>query len=244
MAKVPAHPTRVYFDEFDISGFINGTEFKLKQQTIPVACFSDTGPRRLVANHDHDADHMGFFDGATGQFDAQAFIDMNTDEDHYLGQAFGSAAAAAIIHEQIVRLSEQPRSGGEGGAVLLNLKADGSGGVARSTILTTGAFAVDNNGTGRNLGATISGQTFQAVFRVIAYSGLTNVLLKIQESQNDGGADPYADIAGLTNTFTAVGVARKTTTAATEAWKRAVVDVTGTGSATVLVTAGVLQNSA
>ena len=55
--------------------------------------------------------------------------------------------------------------------------------------------------------------------------------------------DLYADIAGMTTTLTAAGVARLTTTAATEAWKRVNIQAfTGT-SAVIVVTGGVVQGT-
>lgn len=243
MAKVPAQHSRIYFDEFELTGFLNATELQIKQETIPVTTFADAGPRRLVGNYDDESVHNGFFDGADNAFDERAFVDLSTDEEHYLGQGFGAVTVeGGIIYETIKRLREKPVSAQIGGAVLLHLTADGAGGAARSTVLSYVSATGTGNRTGRNQGATVAGQTYQAVFRVVSVAGTGSITLKIQESQNDGGADAYADIAGLTETFTAVGVSRKTTIAATEAWKRLSISAfSGFTSAFVLVTGGVVQ---
>lgn len=243
MAKVSNLNTRIYLDEFDLSGYLNASGLDIEQETPVVTCLSDGGPRRAVGNYDHTQDHTGFFDGADNAFDERAFVDLNTDEDHFLAQLFGANAENSRGYEAIVRLARQPRSAALGGAVLLNLQSEGSGGLVRCTVLRNATLVGVGNGTGRNLGATASGTVFAVVFRVLAFSGV-NLTLALEESQNDGGADPYAAIAGLSNAFTAIGVSRKTTTAATEAWKRvAATSPGGFTSATVLVTAGTVQGT-
>ena len=243
MGKVSNLATRVYFDEFDISGAINATDLSFEQERIPVACFSDSGPRRLVGNYDHKATLNGFFDGASSGFDPQAFIDLNTDEDHYLTQLFGANAIGSKGYDTICRLMEQPRSGGVGGAVLLNLSVEGSRGAVRCTVLCNTAITVTGNQSGQNMGATTAGQTFQVIARVLSAAGSGSIAFAVQES-SDGGADPYSTISGLTGTFNGLGANRLTTTAATEAWKRVTITTfTGFTSVTLLVTAGVVAGT-
>ncbi len=88
-------------------------------------------------------------------------------------------------------------------------------------------------------------------------SGSGSVGFQIQESQNDGSPDAYADITmsaesptqGLvtfgtnTATFTGVGTIKLYTTAATEAWKRVQVSAfSGFTSVSVIVTCGNADN--
>ena len=243
MAKVSNVLTRVYFDEFDLSGAINATDLSFDQERIPVACFSDVGPRRLVGNYDYKAALNGFFDADSSGLDPRAYIDLNTDEDHYLTQLFGANAIGSKGYDTICRLMEQPRSGGVGGAVLLNLSTEGSGGAVRCTVLCNTAITATGNQSGQNMGATTAGQTFQVIARLLSASGSGSISFAVQES-SDGGADVYATISGLTGTFNGTGVNRLTTTAATEAWKRVTVTAfTGFTSVTLLVTAGVVAGT-
>ena len=241
-AKVSSLLTRVFLDEIDISGFINAAELSLQQELAVVTCFSDAGPRRLVGNYDHAFSHSGFFDGADDSFDEQVFDNFSADEDHYLTQLFGANAAGSVAYNQVIRLQDQPRSASLGGAVLLNLSGEGSGGLCRGLVLANATVTGAGDEAGIEQGATTSGQVYEVVFRVLAFSG-TNIVLKVQESQNDGSPDTYADVTGLTSgTLTAPSVVRVTTTAATEAWKR--VNVSSPGgftSALILVTAGTVQ---
>lgn len=240
MAKSPASTFRVYLDEFAVSGYLNSSMQEVAQETPVVTCFSDTGPRRVVANYDVQHEDNGFFDGVDDAIDEILHGLVADTADHYLTKCPDGDSENDIAYDSVVRLTGKPLSGQAAGAVLLHLRAAGSDGMARGLVLASVTTTGAENRTGRNMGATTAGQTFQVVFRVLTFSG-TNITLKIQESQNDGGADPYADIAGLTSgALTAVGVVRATTTAATEAWKR--VNISGTfTSALVLVTAGVVS---
>lgn len=244
MAKFPARGGRAWIDAFALGGSINSMSQDIEQERAVVTCLADVGPRRLVGNYDHKHEHLGFFDGVALEFDPQAFVHLNTDEDHYLAQAFGSANEGDVVYEAIIRLREQVRSGGLGEAVLLNIQADGSNSLSRGLILRNAAVTGTGSGTGRNLGATVAGQTFQAMYRVLAVSGAGSITVRTYQSQNDGAGDAYTEIAGLAATFTAIGRQRFTTTAATEAWKQTVVSAfSGFTSVTLLATAGVVTGT-
>lgn len=239
MGKAAASTFRVYLDQYALSGYLNSSQFTLDQETPVVTTFSDAGPRRLVGNYDHSHEDNGFFDGVDNAVDEILHALVGDSADHYLGKCPDGDSENDIAYEAIVRLIGKPLSAAEAGAVLLNFSAAGAGGFSRGLVLGSKTSTGAENLTGRNMGATTAGQIFQAVFRLITFSG-TNITMKLQESQNDGG-DPYADITGLTSgALTAAGIVRVTTAAATEAWKR--VNIAGTfSSALILVTAGLVD---
>ena len=240
MAKVPAKSTRVWVDEHALSGYLSGADLKLDQETIKVDAFTSTGPERVVGNYDHTLSLAGFFDGADDAFDEISFVNLRTDEQHYAFSAFGGVTEGSRGYEQPIRRKSQPVSSKVGAAVLLSLEAEGDGPISRAYILRSATVTGTGNGTGQNLGATTSGQLFVVTYRILAVSGSGSIVLQCQESQNDGSPDTYASIAALASgTLSGVGVTRKTTTAATEAWKRvSVATFSGFTSATILVTAG------
>lgn len=243
MAKVASHPSRIWLDEFALAGYLTSTELKVDQETIVVTTFADTGPRRVPGNYDHSGSHMGLFDATDDGFDEQVFANFNTDEDHYLAQAFGAASENSGMYERIVRMKGQPRKAAIGQAVLLNIEEEGSGPIVRGRILRSATVTGTGNGTGRNVGATTSGQVTQVVYRVLAIAGGA-ITLQTHESSDDGGGDAYASIAALASgSLAAVGVTRKTTSAATEAWKRITISAMTASSATILATIGVMPNT-
>ena len=239
--KIAAKSVRVYLDKYNLSGDLNATDQAFNVETPLVTCFSNEGPRRVEGNYDTEDNDLGFFDGDAGAHDAILAAIVGDGIDHYLGKLFGTTEGDTA-YEKIVRIDGQPRSGGLGGAVLLNFSSKGSGGAYRGVILRSATVTGAGNGTGQNLGATVSGDEFAVTFRVLSFTG-TNITLKVQESSDDGGGDAYADIASLTSgALTAIGVVRVSTTAATEAWKR--LNVSGTfTSALILVTCGTVAGT-
>lgn len=245
MAKKAAHGSQFWLDEAPLAGYLTSSSLKVAQESVNVACFTDAGPRRVVGNFDHTGDWSGLFDAADGALDPVLSIDGWTDEDHYLAQAFGSAAEADVVYERGVRLKDRPVEAKGGQAVLLNFTDEGGGYLVRGRILRSAAVTATGSGTGQNLGLTTAGQIFVVTYRILAKSGTGTIVLQCHESSDDGGGDAYASIAALASgTLTGLGVVQKTTTAATEAWKKiTVATFTGFTSVTVLVTAGVAAGS-
>lgn len=245
MAKVASHPTRIWVDQYPLSSYLTGTELKAEQETIPVTTFADTGPRRLVGNYDHSGSHMGLFDsGSTSDLDPLLSAIFNDSADHYMLQAFGAAVEGGAAYDRTVRFKGRAFKAAVGAAVLLNVEDEGSGPMVRSTILRSATVTGTGNGTGRNMGATISGQQFQVVYRILSITGGA-ITMQIHESQNDGGGDAYASIAALASgSLSAAGTTVKSTTGATEAYKRVTISAMTASSATILVTAGVVPNVA
>lgn len=236
MAKRPASVVRTYIDQYDVSGYVNAASQEIAQQTPVVGTFSDAGPRRLTDNYDHTHSHDGFIDTADDSYDEVMFSHLQTASDYHWGRFWEGIGEGAVAYEAVVRQTDQPRSVQVGQAILLNVSAAGSGHLARGVVLRSGTVSGTTNSTGQNVGATTSGQILVATFRVISGT-FASVTLNIQESQNDGGADPYATISGMTSgSMTAAGVVRTTTTAATEAWKRVNVSAFSGTSCVVLVT--------
>lgn len=242
MAKLASAGTRIYVDQYALSGFLNSVDMAVKQELADVACFSDAGPRRLVGNYDHSHSLAGFFDGTAAQID-EIVHSLLDDDDHYLLELFGASAAGNIAYESIVHLANKPIKAAVGAGILLDQTLEGSGGQSRGLVILNATVSGDGNQTGQNVGASASGQTFQVVVRVISGT-FTSFDCNIEQSQNDGGADPYAAVAGLSKTgIVAAGVYRQTVTAATEAWKRVVIANWIGTSAVVVVTAGIVTGT-
>jgi hypothetical protein len=238
MAKVSNRLTRIYLDEFNFASDLNSFNQNVTQETIPVTCFSDDGPRRVVGNYEIKAALAGFFNNTDDGIDEQVWSRINDGSDHYLCILPGAYAAGSVAYEHVVSAEGQQRSGQNGGAVLLSFDAVGRNATYRGLVLANKTTTGGENIAGVNLGATTLGQTLAVTFRVVTFSG-TNITLKVQESSDDGGGDAYADITGLTSgALTTATCVRVSTTAATEAYKRVVVSGTFS-SAVILVTAGV-----
>lgn len=241
LSKIRSSATRFFVDQYDLSGDLNAGNQGVTQPEIDTTCFAG-GTSSLVDYYQTKDDWNGFFARTVGAKVIDEILnDLIGDEnDHYLLKLFAGNTENAVAYEMIERLNANPLSGRVGGAVLLSSSFAGSGPCYRGTVLRSATVAGTGNGTGRNLGATTTDDEFATTFRVIGGT-FTSIGLKLQQSSDNGGADAYADIATLAHTFTAPGVFRATTVAATEAWKRAVVSTFVGTNALILVTAGVVK---
>lgn len=250
LAKISHTLTRIYLDQWDLSGMLNAGGLTVKPETPVVTCLSDVGPRRVQGNYDHDANVGGFFDaldGTLGLTNIDAALNALKDDGsiaHYLTQV-PALGAGLVAYDQLVVCAGEPRKWGTGQAIMLDASFVGSNGVARGNVLRTATITGTGDGAGVEQVATTAGQIYAVVFRVL--SGTFDTFgLKIQDSDDDAATDAYADVTGLTATFAdddTPAVARVTTALATKLWKRVVVSAfTGT-SAVILVTAGVIAGT-
>ena len=194
----------------------------------------------------------GWMDVADDGWDEVEFAMSDTDQHIYCICPQGNTITS-IAYDGEVQSTGQGRPFDQANIVMLNDTWQGDGAVFRGKVGTTGekAFTGAASDTGVNHGATTT-ETMVAYLRCTAFSGFTNITFRIQESANDGSPDAYAQITGLTITvagsasagtdevtFTGLGWAKFTITGATEAWKRLTCSaVTGTGSASVIMTLG------
>lgn len=240
MAKIPANSIRAYLNEHNISGSLTSTQAKVAVATPTATAFLDDGPRRVVAGYDHSHSELALFDGDDDAFDEQlAALLADDDGTHYLTKVFGKVEGS-VAYDYPVRISAAPLEAQAGNVIMRNFEAAGDGELSRGLCLAMATVTGAGNRTGRNMGATSSGERFRVVFRLVEFDG-TNITLKLQESGDDGDADAYADISGLTSgALTGPDCVVVETTDATEAYKR--VNIAGTfTSAVIVVTAGVVK---
>lgn len=238
-----ARDIRVYYDELAISGYLNAFGATINQELPVVTTFADAGPRVVPANYDYTVTFGGFSDFVDDDIDERLNADFLAGLDHYLCgcpiTSGGVPVENSVAYEYTVALSARPQAFATGAAAGFSVNAQGNSTITRATVLRSATVTGPGNGTGRNLGATTSGQQFVITFRVLSGT-FSSIALKVQESSDDGSGDAYADITGATSgSLTAPGVVRVVITAATEAWKRVVVSAFSGTDAVILVTAGI-----
>jgi hypothetical protein len=237
LAKQRSSVARIYLDHHRISGSMTAGTFNVNQSDIPITSIEDEGPRSLIDNYTTDDDLTAFGEYAAGEWDAILYDLLDDEAEHYLGRFYVGTAENSPVWDGVVRVTREPLVVAVGAAQMHNAGFSGASGVSRGLVLRSATITGTGNGTGRNLGVTTAGQRFAVTYRVLSGT-FTSFDLKVQGSSDNGGADAYADIAGLTQSFSAVGAARKSIITATEAWKRiTVANWVGT-NAVILVTAG------
>jgi len=242
VGKLRSSDTRLFVDQYDLSGDLNASTQTIDQPSIDIRCYSDPGPASLVDYYRTRDEWTGFFNkgNATPQVIDRILNDLvGSTADHYLLKLYQGNSENALAYEMVERLTAQPLTSRDGQAIVLSASFDGSGACYRGRVLRSALVTGTGNGTGRNLGATLSTDTFAVTMRVVGGT-FASIGLKIQSSTDDAGTDPYADIATMAHTFTTRGVVRLTVAGVTEAWKRVVISsFTGT-NALILVTGGTL----
>jgi hypothetical protein len=246
MARKAGATSRVYVDEFDVSGLSNELDLSIDVELPEVTAFSDAAKTFVEGKYGHRATVNGFIDLDDDAWDEQAFTIIGEDALHTVGLYPGSDAGQGEVgYEVQSRPARQPRPVNVAGAVLLNMEWQGDKPVVRSTVLASEAVTGTGDISGSNIqtGASSAGEVFVAILRVLSVSGTGSITVKLQESQDDGSGDSYADLITF-SAATAVGVERKTTSSATEAWKKVNVSAfSGFTSVTIMVVVGTEQAS-
>jgi hypothetical protein len=244
---------RTYFDHFRCSPVIGQSSLGWQRDEWEVPHLEGEKeflPGKMRAA---PASMNGFLDVADGGFDE---IESTFDGSiHYLSWLPAGLGIGLQAIEAQQRDTGDSRTFDQGGGALLNWSGGGTGGSVFGDQISDGeqAFTATGDGTGVNNGATSATETFVAVIRLVSKAGTGSTTIRLHQSQNDGGADPYAQMTGLTIavrglaaagtdevTFTGVGVAFISFTGATEAWKRLRIHaLSGFTSVTLQASAGI-----
>lgn len=233
MTRSHGKDTRVLVNAAHLSGSISGWRYEHRRNYGTVTNLLSGGDQWHPGQLAGSCGINGFFDSAAG--DITAVIDT---------------AAAAQGGLQITAFPETPAVGSlvffsEGNVsardvpaavkdmVKLNITGTPNDGVDLGyTLHVLGAETADGNGTGvDNLASSAGGAV--AVVHVTAFSGLTNIVLKVQHSTDNSA---WSDLITFT-TVTGTTWQRSTATGTVNRYLRAFWDVTGTGSATFAMAA-------
>jgi hypothetical protein len=241
MTKYAGKQTKVYVDEFNFSGKTNQAEISIDIDLPDYTAFEDAAAEVIEGGYHSGLSLNGFFDPAASGYDQEMWEAFGSDASHLIGVYPGNLAVHGSVGYEIEGKNEsQKRPLEVAGAILLNVQWKADGPVVRTKVLCNGAVtgtgAVTNSN--KNLGATVAGEQFVGILRVLSVSGAGSITVKIQQSQNDGDPDAYADLFTF-DAKTAIGSQRMSTILATEAWKRVNVSAfSGFTSVTILVVAG------
>lgn len=236
MAKTHGKNARIYVDEYNFSGYANAWGLDVSVDTAEVTTFTDAAKEYLEGHYGFTLNWTGLYEPDT--YDSYTFADAITNGgSHYVALLPLGATAGYAAYEAVGKYTAREIPCGIAEAIGLNHTHQGTGGLSRGQVLAAAAYTEDTQSASIDYGAKAAGETLVVTYRVLAYDGLDSIVLTIQESSDDGSGDAFADIAATeSSSFTAIGVERKTATDATEQYLRLDADVTGTGSATVLVT--------
>lgn len=171
--------------------------------TLDVTSIDRSAMERIGGLIDGAIDFNAFFNDAAGRaHPTLAALPTGQRIVSYLrGTAIGGAAASCVARQLNY---DATRSADGGFTFAIGSASDGTG-VQWGEQLTAGkrVDTTATNGTALDAGAA-STFGFSAYLHVFAFTG-TTITIKLQESSDNGGGDPFADVAG--GGFTAVTAA-------------------------------------
>lgn len=236
---------RNYFDNYRVSNWVSAGNVDFSRDAAEITPLEEEFKQSLPGKVGAASAINGFLDVADDGFDEVDFVDILAPTTHYVCRTFFAGTSQAqgdIAYETQEFNTGNSRAYDVANVAMLNWGGQVTGGFYRGAVLLpeTAGTATGVIGSALNFGATTAGERFVATIRLVAKAGtFGSVTIALQES-SDNGADAYATISGMTATFTALGVARVSTTSATEAYKKLnITGLTTLTSVTFHVTIGV-----
>jgi hypothetical protein len=201
MAKQSGLGDQLYVGGYDLSGDISSlSSIQGGNSPLEVTGIDKSGYERIGGKRDGGVEFASFFNPATNRAHPRLKLLPTTDQivNYFRGTLLGNQAAS-LVGKQI----NYDGTRGEDGSLIFKVNAQANGyGLEWGTQLTAGkrTDSTATNGTGVDF-ATSSAFGLQAYLQVFAFTG-TSVTIKLQESSDNGGTDPYADVTG--GAFTSV----------------------------------------
>lgn len=231
MAFVHSSAGRILLNEDHVSAYVTGYTFTHRRELSDVTTVLDTGSKWLPGLLTGSLSVRALHDPAAGALHEEIYAAIGTDDAALWtffpdGYTLGQPALIASTDVEGYTVDATVRE-----AVTLGIETAPNDGVDVGVSLhALSAETADGNGTSvDNTAASSNGGV--ATLHVTAFSGLTDAVIKIQDSANN---TDFADIITFT-TVTSTTWERKTVTGAVRRYVRATVDVTGTGSVTYAV---------
>lgn len=247
MASFVGLHNRVYLGHLDLSGKANTVNFgDLSRAMQTCTTFNDGG---------YTCVSPGLISGAASVSGYQDWAEDVLDDEISIGQ-LGTQYAFSVIPNPTgtvaagdacwlsrgVLAAASPMTGAKGemaGFDFSNLAYDTA--IAQAKVLhPLAARTTDGNGTAVALTGPTAAQKLYAALHVTAYSGLTNVVFKIQSDDGSGFSSAtdritFATVTGTTSEFASVAGSFSSETHVRVTW-----DVTGSGSVSFVCAVGVI----
>lgn len=246
MATFVGTGNRVYVAHLDLSGKTKQVNFgDLTREMVDFTTFNDGGftvvsPGLIKGS----GSVMGFQDYAANALDDQ--ISVSALGSQYPVSVVPSASGTITAGDPCwisrgLLAKESPLTGAKGEAGGFEWGFEYDTAIVQSKVLhPSTARTTTSTGTAVAMAGPTAAQTLYAGLHVTAFSGLTNIVVKVQSDDNSG----FTSATDRITFTTATGTTSEWKTVAgdfsTETHLRASWTVTGTGSATFVVTAGVI----
>jgi hypothetical protein len=195
MTKQTGLGDNCYVDIYDLSGDVGALDsISGGPNPLEVTAIDKSAKERLGGVRDGTVEFTSFFDKAAGAEHLALRGLPTTDRivSYFRGTALGGPAAS-LVAKQL----NYDATRGEDGSLTFKINAVANGfGLEWGQSLTAGkrTDSAATNGSGVDFAAS-SAFGLQAYLHVFAFTG-TSATVKLQESSDNAGTDPYADVTG------------------------------------------------
>jgi hypothetical protein len=242
VARVAAKNAEIYMNEHNLSGRSNSIELSVDNDLFDVTAFGDSAKEYIEGLYAWTLDINAFLDCDDDEIDENLFAEIAAGGAHLGYAPIGTGTKGNRVYEMTGMVRGQPRPIAVAGAQLVACTFEGTGSLFGGQLHCNQSVSGSGVVSGSNLdhgAGTSSGTTFVAIVRCLA-DNISSVTVKVQDSPNDSD---WSDISGMSQTFSAVGSWRLSTTNATDRYKRVNVSSFSGTSCTLYVAMGVLQGT-
>ena len=229
MASVATFNSRLLVGSINLTPYLTDASPSFNQEMLEVTTLNDTGKSYIPGLTEYTMSLKGFLDPsgtANAQFDQlKSWVALTGGQPvTFAPRGLTGGTEAVMVNGLAAQLNEGAAVGGVV-SFDVNVQADTLGDIGKMLTTTVPTTASTNESSSNNGAATSNGLV--AHLHVLAYSGLTNVVVKVQSSSDNVtfGTDviTFSTVSGLTSE-------RKTASGTVGQYLRVSSTVTGTGS--------------
>lgn len=211
---VPAWPTVVLFDEFDVASDLNSLNVTDDIGVEDTSTFGTQPKQYTVVQTDGTIQLGGFWNGATDAIDEvmQAVIGSNGGQTITTG--FEGLGVGDRVEMLLAKTSQYQRTNAVGGVAAISISAQPDGGIDSGVGLheVSAETSSSNSASVDNGASSDNGGVAHLHLPVVSASGGDTIDVKVQHSANDSS---WADLVTFTQLTTAVGFQRVVVAAGT-----------------------------
>ncbi len=183
MGKFVLTDAVVLFDGRDLSGELSNVALEYTAETPDKTSFGDTTRTRLPGILDITATHQGWWDIVSAADDLDADLIAQIGAASSLMSMSGEGGTLGDFAFSFpTQAANLVRGGSHGEIMAFTITVNTDGPLVRGEVMENSAFTTTSNGTARQVGAAIAGQSIYSNLHVVAASGSTPTLDVILES--------------------------------------------------------------
>lgn len=230
---------RTLIDGLEITSLSNSASVAVDVADLDVTTFGSSGSRSRIAGLRNSTFNASGFVDPEQAVDAAQFTGVGVSQTLMVLPTGGAEAEVAWFGAQLQGSYQTGARVGEALPFTVGYATNGPFPRGKVLVPSSSAITTSTNGNGVQLGAVPTGSKIYGQVQCIARSGSISLAIDLQSATSSGFSSPTSRASFPT--INAVGAAQITPVAGsiTDTWWRASITATGTGSATIVIAAGI-----